>query len=62
MSFQKGIIMLSELQPGAMVISLLVYIIFNKYLPNKETKEAEVAAEKVNLFQKRLLLLLLQWD
>jgi POT family proton-dependent oligopeptide transporter len=30
-----------------MVISLLVYIIFNKLLPNKETKVSAVAAEKI---------------
>jgi len=32
----------------AMIISLLVYIIFNKLLPNKEKKVAAVAAEKVD--------------
>ena len=31
-----------------MVISLLVYIIFNKFLPNKEKKVESVAAEKVD--------------
>ncbi|MCE5346572.1 MAG: MFS transporter [Bacteroidales bacterium] len=33
----------------AMVISLLVYIIFNRLLPNKDTKKSEVVDEKVGL-------------
>jgi POT family proton-dependent oligopeptide transporter len=34
---------------GAMVISLLVYIFFNKYLPNKEKKtEATAASDKID--------------
>ena len=33
----------------AMVISLLVYLIFNRLLPNKEVKKSEVANEKVGL-------------
>jgi POT family proton-dependent oligopeptide transporter len=32
----------------AMVISLLVYVIFNKLLPNKEIKAAAVASEKID--------------
>ena len=32
----------------AMIISLLVYIIFNKLLPNKEVKAAAISAEKID--------------
>ena len=31
-----------------MVISLLVYIIFNKFLPNKEVKATTTASEKID--------------
>lgn len=52
--FSKGYNYAFGIAAGAMVISLLVYIIFNKYLPNKETKEAEVATEKVEFIPKAL--------
>jgi POT family proton-dependent oligopeptide transporter len=53
--FSKGYNYAFGIAAGAMVISLLVYIIFNKYLPNKETKEAEVATEKVEFVPKALV-------
>ena len=45
--FSKGYNYAFGIAAGAMVISLLVYIIFNKLLPNKETKAATVASEKI---------------
>lgn len=44
--FSKGYNYAFGIAAGAMVISLLVYIIFNRLLPNKEKKVAEVA-EKI---------------
>ena len=44
--FSKGYNYAFGIAAGTMVISLLVYIIFNKFLPNKEKKVTE-AAEKV---------------
>ncbi|MCJ7449467.1 MAG: MFS transporter [Bacteroidales bacterium] len=46
--FSKGYNYAFGIAAGAMVISLLVYIIFNKFLPNKEKKVATVAAERVD--------------
>jgi POT family proton-dependent oligopeptide transporter len=46
--FSKGYNYAFGIAAGAMVISLLVYLIFNKYLPNKEKKVATVASEKVD--------------
>jgi POT family proton-dependent oligopeptide transporter len=45
--FSKGYNYAFGIAAIAMVISLLVYIIFNKLLPNKETKVSAVAAEKI---------------
>jgi POT family proton-dependent oligopeptide transporter len=45
--FSKGYNYAFGIAAGAMVISLLVYIFFNKLLPNKEVKVSTVAAEKV---------------
>jgi POT family proton-dependent oligopeptide transporter len=45
--FSKGYNYAFGIAACTMVISLLVYIIFNKYLPNKEKKVSEVA-DKVN--------------
>jgi POT family proton-dependent oligopeptide transporter len=45
--FSKGYNYAFGIAAGAMVISLLVYIIFNKLLPNKEVKVA-TASEKVD--------------
>jgi len=45
--FSKGYNYAFGIAAGAMVISLLVYIFFNKLLPNKETKKTE-AVEKVD--------------
>jgi POT family proton-dependent oligopeptide transporter len=42
--FSRGYNYAFMIAAGAMIISLLVYIIFNKYLPNKE-KKSEAAAE-----------------
>lgn len=44
--FSKGYNYAFGIAAGAMIISLLVYIIFNRLLPNKEKKVAEVA-EKI---------------
>ena len=46
--FSKGYNYAFGIAAVAMVISLLVYIIFNKLLPNKEVKAAAVSAEKVD--------------
>ena len=46
--FSKGYNYAFGIAAGAMVISLLVYIIFNKFLPNKEKKAATVASEKID--------------
>ncbi len=46
--FSKGYNYAFGIAAGAMVISLLVYIIFNKLLPNKEVKAAAVATEKID--------------
>jgi len=45
--FSKGYNYAFGIAAGAMVISLLVYIIFNRFLPNKEKKVAAVPAEKI---------------
>ncbi len=45
--FSKGYNYAFGIAAGAMVISLLVYIIFNKLLPNKEVKAAAVSSEKI---------------
>jgi POT family proton-dependent oligopeptide transporter len=45
--FSKGYNYAFGIAAGTMVLSLLVYVIFNKYLPNKEKKVVAVA-EKVN--------------
>jgi POT family proton-dependent oligopeptide transporter len=45
--FSKGYNYAFGIAAGAMVISLLVYIFFNKLLPNKEVKISTVASEKV---------------
>jgi len=44
--FSKGYNYAFGIAAGTMIVSLLVYIIFNKYLPNKEKKVTEVT-EKV---------------
>ncbi len=53
--FSKGYNYAFGIAAGAMVISLLVYILFNKLLPNKEKKVTEVA-EKVD-FKPSVLLI-----
>lgn len=45
--FSKGYNYAFGIAAGTMIISLLVYVIFNKFLPNKEKKATEVS-EKVN--------------
>ena len=45
--FAKGYNYAFGIAAGTMVISLLVYVIFNRFLPNKEKKETEVS-QKVN--------------
>lgn len=45
--FSKGYNYAFGIAAGAMVISLLVYIFFNKLLPNKEVKVSTDASEKV---------------
>jgi POT family proton-dependent oligopeptide transporter len=46
--FSKGYNYAFGIAAVAMVISLLVYIIFNKLLPNKEVKVAAAASEKID--------------
>jgi POT family proton-dependent oligopeptide transporter len=46
--FSRGYNYAFGIAAGAMVISLLVYIIFNKLLPNKEVKAAAISAEKID--------------
>ena len=46
--FSKGYNYAFGIAAGAMIISLLVYIIFNKLLPNKEVKAAAVSSEKID--------------
>ncbi len=46
--FSKGYNYAFGIAAGAMVISLLVYIIFNKLLPTKEVKVGTAASEKID--------------
>ena len=46
--FSKGYNYAFGIAAGAMVISLLVYIFFNKLLPNKEVKATTVSSEKID--------------
>lgn len=46
--FSKGYNYAFGVAAGAMIISLLVYVIFNKLLPNKEVKASTVASEKID--------------
>ncbi len=46
--FSKGYNYAFGIAAGAMVLSLLVYIFFNKFLPNKEVKASAVATEKID--------------
>jgi POT family proton-dependent oligopeptide transporter len=46
--FSKGYNYAFGIAAVAMVISLLVYLIFNKLLPNKETKVSTVSSEKID--------------
>jgi POT family proton-dependent oligopeptide transporter len=46
--FSKGYNYAFGIAAVAMVISLLVYVIFNKFLPNKEVKVAAVSSEKID--------------
>jgi len=46
--FSKGYNYAFGIAAGAMVLSLLVYIIFNKFLPNKESKASAAATEKID--------------
>jgi POT family proton-dependent oligopeptide transporter len=46
--FSKGYNYAFGIAAGAMVISLLVYIVFNKLLPNKEVKAAALSSEKID--------------
>ena len=46
--FSRGYNYAFGIAAGAMIISLLVYIIFNKLLPNKEVKASSVASEKID--------------
>jgi POT family proton-dependent oligopeptide transporter len=46
--FSKGYNYAFGIAAGAMVISLLVYIIFNKLLPDKEVKVAAASSDKVD--------------
>ena len=46
--FSKGYNYAFGIAAAAMIISLLVYVIFNKLLPNKEVKAATAASEKID--------------
>jgi len=46
--FSKGYNYAFGIAAGAMVLSLLVYVIFNKLLPNKEVKAKAVSSEKID--------------
>lgn len=46
--FSKGYNYAFGIAAGAMILSLLVYTIFNKFLPNKEVKASAVATEKID--------------
>ena len=46
-AFSKGYNYAFGVAAGAMILSLLVYVIFNKLLPNKEIRLASVASEKI---------------
>jgi len=46
--FSRGYNYAFGIAAGAMIISLLVYIIFNKLLPNKEVKASAVSSEKID--------------
>jgi POT family proton-dependent oligopeptide transporter len=46
--FSKGYNYAFGIAAAAMVISLMVYVIFNKLLPNKEVKAAAVSSEKID--------------
>ncbi len=46
--FSKGYNYAFGIAAVAMVVSLLVYVIFNKLLPNKEVKVSAVSSEKID--------------
>jgi len=46
--FSKGYNYAFGIAAGAMVISLLVYVFFNRLLPNKEVKAAAASSEKID--------------
>jgi len=46
--FSKGYNYAFGIASIAMVVSLIVYVVFNKLLPNKEVKATTVASEKIN--------------
>jgi POT family proton-dependent oligopeptide transporter len=46
--FSKGYNYAFGVAAGAMILSLLVYTVFNKLLPRKEVKEAALSAEKID--------------
>jgi len=46
--FSKGYNYAFGIAAGAMIVSLLVYVIFNKLLPNKEVKTAAIATERID--------------
>jgi POT family proton-dependent oligopeptide transporter len=52
--FSKGYNYAFGIAAGAMVLSLLVYVFFNKFLPNKEKKVETAALEKIQFETKPL--------
>jgi len=46
--FSKGYNYAFGIAAGAMILSLLVYTIFNKFLPNKEVKASAISTEKID--------------
>jgi POT family proton-dependent oligopeptide transporter len=54
-TFSRGYNYAFGIAAGAMVLSLLVYIIFNKLLPNKEVKVETSASEKIQFNPKALI-------
>jgi len=53
--FSKGYNYAFGIAAGAMVLSLLVYLFFNRLLPDKEKKSAEVKAERIEFIPSAII-------
>ncbi len=60
--FSKGYNYAFGIAAGAMVVSLLVYITFNKFLPNKEVKVSAAASEKIDFKPVPAVAAALPWE